>query len=361
MRLKELGNSGVKVSAIGQGSMGVGGNFSPDKSKDAEQVSALRLGIEKGMTFIDTAEIYGGGHAEEVIGEAIKGLRNKVFVATKFSPEHSTYDQVIASANASLQRLQTDYIDLYQLHWPNPEVAISETMRAMEDLADQGKIKQIGVSNFSLSQLKEAQAVLKKHRIVSNQVEYNLFDRSIEKDLLPYCEKEKISIIAYSPLDQGKSAKTISGKTTLAWLIAHPAVIAIPKALRPEHIAENASAMDIELTKDEFEKISNEFCRPILQVPTGSIKVSVNGEGARKVYQTVAEALENRLGFCPSPTALANYIKSHPDEEIKPVRLVKSLEKDGQYEYDLVEGRVKYWAWVIAFDGKRPIPALIRG
>jgi len=373
MKYKKFGSTGVSVAAIGQGSMGVGGQFSPDVSWDEEQVAALKLGIAHGMTLIDTAEIYGGGHAEEVIGKAIEGVRDRVFVATKFSPEHSSYRDVLAAAEGSLARLKTDYIDLYQIHWPNPEVDIRETMRALEELVDAGKVRHIGVSNFSLSQLKEVRTVLKKHGIVSNQVEYNLFDRSIEKDLLPYCEKENIALIAYSPLDQGKATsgsnvlETLAkkyGKTasqvTLNWLSVHPAVFPIPKALKPEHIAQNAGAVDFLLAPEDIEAMNIAFKREPLLVPVTAVEVSVQGEGARKVYQTREEALANRLGFTPSPSALANYIAKHPDEDIKPVRLMRRVANGGKSDYDLVEGRVRYWAWVIAFDGKRPIPAYVR-
>lgn len=376
MIYKKLGKTDTKVPAIGQGSMGVGGRFEVDTTYDDEQINALRLGIGNDMTLLDTAEIYGGGHSEELIGRAIYGIRDKVFIATKFSPEHSEYDDVISSCEGSLRRLGISCIDLYQIHWPNPEVDISETMRALEHLADQGKIRYIGASNFSLSQLEEARKALKKHDIVSNQVEYNLFDRSIEKDVLPYCEKEGISIIAYSPLDQGKTSdgeikevldklaekyKATPSQIALNWLGTHKPVISIPKALTKAHIVENASALDFDIDEEDLRKIDKASSREDMFVSTENIHVSVDGEGARKVYQTAEEAVENRLGFCPSPMALAKYIQEHPDERIKPVRLTKSL--DGGMEdnyYDLVEGRVRYWAWVLAFDGKRPIQARLR-
>lgn len=377
MTFKELNKTGTRIPTIGQGGMGIGGFFSPDDAgRDDAYIWAIRLGIECGLTFIDTAEVYGGGHSEELIGRATRGMRDKVFIATKFSPEHSAYDAVLAAAEGSLRRLGTNYIDLYQVHWPNPAIPIGETMRALEHLVDQGRVRYIGVSNFSLSQLKETRNVLTKHDIVSNQVEYNLFDRSIEKNLLPYCEKEKISVIAYSPLDQGKkmdsgkgggALETIAaryGKTAsqiaLCWLAMHDPVIPIPKALTEEHIRENAAAADIFLSREDFDRISQAYAREPLLVPIDQIEVSVRGEGARKVYQTKEEAIANKLNFCPSPADLAGYIKKHADEDIKPVRLVRAVEKDDGYPYDLVEGRVRYWAWVIAFRGSRPIPAYVR-
>jgi diketogulonate reductase-like aldo/keto reductase len=375
MTTKELNRTGIAVSALGQGSWGMGGFFSSDASKDDVCVRALRAGIESGMTFIDTAEVYGAGHAEELIGRAAEGMRGKVFIATKFSPEHSEYSKVLAAAEGSLRRLKTDYIDLYQAHWPNPGVPVGETMRALEHLVSQGKVRHIGVSNFSLSQLTEAREALTKHDIVSNQVEYNLFDRSIEQDLLPYCEKEKISVIAYSPLDQGKIYKGHNGdvleavakrygktpsQVILNWLLMHGPVLPIPKALSEGHIRENAAAADFRLSKEEFELISTTYARDPILVPVDEIEVSVNGEGARKVYQTKEEAVANKLNFCPSPLDLAAHIKLHGGENIKPVRLVRSIEKNSAHRYDLVEGRVRYWAWVLAFEGSRPVPAYVR-
>src|SRR5215510_8858017 len=192
MEFKPLGNTGVMVPEIGLGVWRYSGGVEP-----------LRLGIELGAFLIDTAEIYG---TENVVGQAVKGLRDRVFLATKVSPDHLRYDEMRRAAEASLHRLETNYIDLYQIHWPNAYVPIQETMRAMEALVDAGLVKYIGVSNFSLNQLREAQAAMRKYSIVSNQVLYNLNRRYIEWDLLPYCQQQRITIIAYTPLDDGRLA-----------------------------------------------------------------------------------------------------------------------------------------------------------
>jgi diketogulonate reductase-like aldo/keto reductase len=374
MKYKDFAQKSTKISAIGQGCMGIGGYLSSDLRQDEEQMKALRLGIEHGMTLIDTAEAYGDGHSEELVGRAIMGIRHKVFIATKFSPEHNSYDGVIKSAEESLNRFRTNYIDLYQVHWPNPKIPIAETMRAMERLLLDGKIRYIGVSNFSLKELKEAEKHLSKNFIASIQVEYNLFDRIIENNILPYCKQAGITIIAYSPLDQGRIAsgdekirklKIIAdkyGKTmaqvALNWLIMHPSVIAIPKAVRSDHIKENASAADFELSGDDFKELCNIFNQEIVYVPTDRICVVPGGQGNRQVYQTIEEALENKLGFVPSPVDLAQDIRD--GEVLKPVRVVHSSDKTGKYDYDLIEGRIRYWAWVIAHNGKTPIPVFIR-
>ncbi|MBW7990146.1 MAG: aldo/keto reductase [Planctomycetes bacterium] len=350
--------------------MGIGGYLSKDSHQDDNQVKALRLGFELGMTFIDTAEVYGNGHSEELVGRAIEGIRDKVFIASKVSPEHLFYDDLLLSAEKSLRKLKTDYIDLYQVHWPNPKVPIDETMRAMEQLVRNGKVRYVGMSNFSLRQFKAAQAVLSENEIVSVQVEYNLFDRNIENSILPYCESESIITIAYSPLDQGQIAgdykktkalemianrynRTVA-QVALNWLISHPSVIAIPKATNPIHIRDNASAADFELSDEDFEEISRVFTQKYIYAPTDRIRVIV---GNRQVYQTVDEALENKLSFVPSPLDLAQDIRK--DEILKPIKVTQSTDESGKYDYDLIEGRIRYWAWVIAHQGKKTIPVYV--
>lgn len=374
MNYKELGKKHTKVPAIGQGCMGIGGYLSRESLHDDNQIKALRLGIELEMTFIDTAEAYGNGHSEEIVGRAVEGIRDKVFIATKVSPEHLSYDALLRSAEGSLRRLKTDYIDLYHVHWSNPKIPISETMRAMKRLLKAGKIRYVGVSNFSLTELKEAQAAISEDEIVSIQTEYNLFDRSIENNILPYCEHEGITTIAYSPLDQGKIAsgdkriealemiadkysRTIA-QVALNWLISHPSVIVIPKATNPEHIKENAAAADFELSDEEFKEISEIFAQECVYVPTDRIRVIKGGQGNRQVYHTLEAAIENKLGFVPSPVDLAHDIRE--GEVLKPVRVIRSTDKTGNYDYDLTEGRIRYWAWVIAYSGEKMIPVYIR-
>lgn len=374
MKYKELGKTNTKIPAIGQGCMGIGGYLSRDPLQDNDQIKALRLGIELGMTFIDTAEVYGTGHSEEIVGRAIKGIRDKVFIATKVSPENLSYDALLQSAEDSLHRLNTDYIDLYQVHWPNPKIPISETMRAMEQLLKERKIRHVGVCNFSLKELKEAQVALLEDVIVSIQVEYNFFDRTIENSILPYCEREGITTIAYSPLDQGRIAncerrikvlQMIANKynrtkaqIALNWLISHCSVITIPKATNPVHIKENASSADFDLLEEDFKEIDKIFTQECVYVPTDKIRVVLGGQVDRLVYQTVEEAIENKLKFSPGPIDLAKSIGE--DEPLKPIRVIRSTDKTGKYDYDLIEGRIRYWAWVIAYNGEKPIPVYIR-
>jgi diketogulonate reductase-like aldo/keto reductase len=276
MDFKELGKSGQRIPVLGLGTYGIGGLSSYAFGEEGS-VRALRLGLELEMSFIDTAEIYASGRSEEVVAKAIKGQREKVFVATKVSSDHLHYDGVIKACESSLERLQTSHIDLYQVHWPNPRIPIAETMKAMEHLVAEGKIHYIGVSNFSVEQTKEAQDALSRNSLASNQVEYSLLERSIEDELLPYAEKERITIIAYTPIAKGQFSRGGRGEkwqvldqiaskygksriqVALNWLIAKQPVVAIPKAANLEHVRENAGAAGWQMTKDDQDVLSEAF------------------------------------------------------------------------------------------------------
>ena len=363
--VKQLSTTSIKLPAVGQGM----GQYKWDDS----QIEVLRAGIDLGMNFIDTAEGYDNGHSEEIIGKAIKGIRDKVIVGTKFSPEHNSYEDVLRAAEGSLRRLQTDYVDLYQIHWPNPSIPLEDTIAAMERLVTEGKVRCIGVSNLYLRQLREAQSALVNEKVVSLQTEYNLFDRMIEDETLPFCSHNRILIIAYSPLDQGRIADGVtrsnllgklarkydktSAQIALRWLINKPPVIAIPKAKNIKHLKENASAVDFDIEEKDITEIDRIFERLRIYVLPDRIRVSIQGQANRLVYQTIEEAKENRLGHVPSPTDLAKSIVE--EGAIKPIRLIRTMNTSGKYDYDLVEGRIRYWAWVIAC-GNIPIPAYVR-
>lgn len=255
MNLKQLGKTGETIAEIGQGTWQYQGG-----------VEALRLGISLGATHIDTAEMYG---TEEVVGRAIEGERENIFLATKVWNDHLRYDDLLKACEDSLNRLRVKQVDLYMIHWPNPSVPIRESMRAMEELVKRGKIRHIGVSNFSVAQLKEAQDALSSNEIVSNQVKYSLGSRDIEQDLIPYCKKEKVTVVAYSPLKGHELNKvmeeiaTRNGKTrvqtALNFLTAEENVVTIPKANRLDHVRENCGASGWRLSTDDLKRISDAF------------------------------------------------------------------------------------------------------
>lgn len=373
MKTIQIGADSV-VPAIGQGCGRIGLRENRSNISEAEEIYALQYGIDAGMTFLDTAEVYSDGNSELLVGRAIRGRREKVFLATKFSPENSSYENVISSLESSLRRLQTDHVDLYQAHWPNPSIPIEETMSALAKLKTDGKVKNIGLSNFSKREFMQAQANLNSFTIVSNQVELNLVDRFAEQELLPFLQSIRCTLIAYSPLDKGRNAsgdprelvlsrlskkyeKTTS-QIALNWLISKGNVMAIPGSSNLKHLEENAIAMRIELEKNELSEIDEIFTPKLVYIPCEAIRVSMSGEGGKLVYQTRAEAIENNLNLAPSPLELAAYVEA--GDPVKPVRLIPNTDQNSEFKYDLVEGRLRYWAWVLAFNGEKPIPAYVR-
>jgi len=276
---REFGRKKVKLSAIGMGTYYdvpwiMSSRLLSRREGKEEKIAALKRSIDLGINLIDTAEMY---DTEPLVAEAIHDhKRDTLFIATKVWSTHLKYNQVLKAAQRSLTKLQCDYIDLYQIHWPNPMVPIKETMRAMEKLVDDGKVRYIGVSNFSLSQLKGAEEALSKHELASNQVQYGLKARKIEDDLLPYCEKNNIAILAYRPVAHGALAnpsgklKTVvdeisrkhHGKTpaqiALNWLVNKSKIVfPIPRASRPERIIENIGATGWNLDPDDLTKLNN--------------------------------------------------------------------------------------------------------
>jgi diketogulonate reductase-like aldo/keto reductase len=274
---KSLGKTGESVAAIGLGTWNMGGRESPDYRDDERLIEAIRYAVELGMNHIDTAEMYAAGHAEELVGEAVKQFsRDEVFIATKVWPSNLRYEDVIRSCRRSLERLQLKYVDLYMVHWPNPRIPLQETMKAMERLVKDGLIRYIGVSNFDVELLEEAMNALKREEIVANQVEYSLEAREVERELIPFCERNGITVTAYTPLGKGRipaeaASNTPRGKIlaemaqrygktpvqiALNWVIWRPNVITIPKAARKEHLEENAGAAGWRLTEEDYKRLS---------------------------------------------------------------------------------------------------------
>jgi diketogulonate reductase-like aldo/keto reductase len=255
MILKELGRTGVRIPEVGIGTSDYHGGPGP-----------LRQGLDRGALFIDTAETYG---AEAVVGEAIRGIRDRVFIATKISPEHFRPADLRHSVDASLLRLGVDEIDLLQLHHPNSAIPIQETMGSLGELVDAGKVRFCGVSNFSVDQLEDAQKAVRRHPVVSNQVRFNLIDRTIETGLLRYCQAQRITVIAYSPLAASlgrimdfDASGTIAGiaratgkspaQIAINWCLCRDGVVAIPKGRSQEQILENCGASDWRLSTEQI-------------------------------------------------------------------------------------------------------------
>ena len=272
MELKRLGASGVMVPEIGLGTWRYSGGSEP-----------LRRGVELGANLIDTAEMY---RTEDQVGEAIAGIRERVFIATKVLGSNLRYDAVLRAADKSLRLLGVDKIDLYQIHWPNPGVPIAETMRAMERLVSDGLVDHIGVSNFSVEDMMEAQSAMQNNPIVSNQILYNLRRRRAERDVIPHCLAHDIMVMAYSPLHEGalvgngggrlrralglggdlqvlaeisdETGKT-AAQVALNWVADQEGVIAIPKSNSVARTEENCAASGWHLTGDQRQRLDRAF------------------------------------------------------------------------------------------------------
>lgn len=269
--VEPLRNMPLKLPQLGMGTWGMGGKFKRDPSNADESVELLRYGFDLGFRLVDVAERYGEGLTEEIVGRALAGRdREEVFVISKVWKDHLRHDDVLRAAEGSLRRLGTDYIDLYLVHWPNPEVSLAETMRALEKLRERGVIRHIGVSNFDVPLLEEARSLLPNAPLSANEAEYNLAVRGAEKDAIPYCKAHGIQFIAYRPLAKGAflSKKNAAfdalartyGRTpaqiALNWIIRQ-GITAIPKAGSREHLLENWGAQGFELSKEDARILSS--------------------------------------------------------------------------------------------------------
>ncbi|MER8955036.1 aldo/keto reductase [Mesorhizobium sp. M0833] len=260
---------GEAVPVLGQGTWKMG----EDTRRRADEANALKLGLDLGMTLIDTAEMYASGGAEQVVAEAIAGHRDEVFLVSKVLPSNASRAGVKRACENSLRHLATDRIDLYLLHWPG-SVPLMETVGAFEALKAAGKIRHWGVSNFDTDEMEELVRLPAGGNVQTNQVLYNLSQRGVEFDLAPWSRQRGMPLMAYSPVDQGVLARNARldaiaarhgatpAQIALAWVMAQEGVIAIPKASRAEHVRQNVAALDIELTSEDFAEIDRAFPPP---------------------------------------------------------------------------------------------------
>lgn len=275
MKCKTVGK--LKIPVVGLGTWGIGGFMEADYSKDNESIYAIKEAINMGYSHIDTAEVYGAGHTEELVGEAIKSFdRSKLIITDKVFKINLRYNDLIKSCKNSLKRLQTNYIDIYLIHAPNPEIPLNETMKAMDYLVEQGLARHIGVSNFSVEQMMEAQKY-SKNKIVANQIPYNLLSRNkshtgnwvnMEAEIIPYCQENNIIIMAYRPLERGfllnphpvldelsKKYERTKAQIAINWLISKENVITIPKSTNIEHLKENSDAVGWSMSGEDIRSL----------------------------------------------------------------------------------------------------------
>ena len=266
--------SGEQVPVLGLGTWHMGER--PEKRRD--ELDAIRFAVDNGMKLIDTAEMYGDGAAEELIGEALRGRRSDAFIVSKVLPHHATRRGTVAACEDSLRRLGTDYLDMYLLHWPGT-VPLEETLEAFDALLRAGKIRYWGVSNFDAPDMEELAALPGGDAVATNQVLYNLMRRGIEFDLAPWCRQRKLPIMAYSPLEQGRllgdpellrvaaEHSATPAQIALRWVLRDDATIALPKAGTPGHVAQLRSALDIRLSAQDLAALDLAFPPPKRKVP----------------------------------------------------------------------------------------------
>ena len=272
--------SGSAASRLGQGAWQIG----DDRRKRTEELLALNVGLDLGLNLIDTAEMYGNGRSEELVAEVIAGRREQIYLVSKVLPENASRRGTIAACERSLQRLKTDYLDMYLLHWRG-SVPLEETLEAFTTLRDRGSIRHFGVSNFDREDLDEATALPGGTDIATNQVLYNLEQRGVEFELLPRCRERGVPLMAYSPLGSDsrrlrthpvlKKLAARRGATparlALAWLLRHPDVVVIPKASSEAHVRDNHAALVLELTGEDLAELDRTFPPPQRPTPLAMI------------------------------------------------------------------------------------------
>jgi diketogulonate reductase-like aldo/keto reductase len=266
--------SGEAVPVLGQGTWGL----AEGKHDRDQEIRALRLGLELGMSLIDTAEMYANGETEKLVGEAIHGHRDETFLVSKVLPQNASRTATIAACERSLRRLKTPWLDLYLLHWRG-SIPLRETVEGLETLLQVGKIRYWGVSNFDIDDMEELVDLPHGNHVAANQVLYNLTRRGIEYDLMPWCSNRKIPIMAYSPVEQGRLLKNRElqrvadrlnakpAQVALAWVLRQAGIIAIPRAGTPEHVREDRAALELHLTEEDMKALDGAFPPPSRKQP----------------------------------------------------------------------------------------------
>jgi len=372
MIYKSLGGTEEKISALGLGTNGIGNRRNYNKLIVDTRIKIYKKAVDLGINYFSTAELYGEGFADEILAKAIKNKRKEIIILSKFNPENaSSPKNSKRSLEGSLRRLQTDYIDIYQMHWPNALVSMEVVVSTLEKFLKQGKIRYIGVSNFDLNLIKKFSNLLQGRSFVTVENEYNILERSAEKGLLKYCEKNGQTLIAYSPLNHGrlswnpihlKILHYLSSKygkkpmqIIISWLVSHNPVVSLVKTNNIKHLMENVDSLNLKLEREDIELIDNTYLSKLKYVMTEQIFLRNTD------YRNEVEALENKLNLLPSPQVLAENIKAY--NLFKPLRLVFKGKSSKHYynldDYDYMGELKKYWAWRIAFGIHKPIPSYV--
>ncbi len=370
MDLRKLPGTGATISPIGQGATRLGTRDRHDRKTVEARIAALRHGIARGLSYVDTAPLYGGGFSEEVVGEALTGIRRRCFLATKVHlDDDSDRRSVRQSIRDSMRRLATDYLDLVQIHWPNPFARQDEVLAGLEEAVVEGEVRHIGVSNYCAREIGEAQRHLSKSQIVTNQYEFNLLNRGILEDLRSLAQD--VLLIAYSPLNQGRLAASSKqaavireialergatpAQVVLAAVLADGQCVAVVRASSIGHVDDAAGALELALSSDELDRIRSESpAGPVFISPD---EIELVGTAQMPPYRSLEDAQTNNHVLVPSPAALAERIRNGA----LPMPLRVHRKADGHYiadTYDPMDQVKKFWAWVMARPSE-PIPVYV--
>ena len=368
MKYKFIKNNSKKIFPIGLG-CGIG-NYNSHYSYK-ELLTIIRKSFEYGVNFFDTAPVYGDGASEKILGNAFSlREKEKIFIATKISPEMLASSNIVKSVNNSRKNLKVNNIDLIQIHWPNPKINLFESMDTLLKLRDDKIVKSIGICNYTFSDLKK---ILKKYgssSISTFQTEYNLFDRTADGELYNFLKKNNIILLGYSPLAQGKIFNGKNQKTILeiiskkynisiAQLILNwmskKNIIPIPNSLNNKRMLENIKSINFSILSKDL-KIIESKCKSKIE-KIDAKKIVIESKLNPKVYTTIEEAKLNKFNMVPSPLNLSREIKENP-KMIKPIRIKEVFFKKRKKLY-LIEGRLRFWSWIIAFGWNKKIPALV--
>jgi len=359
------------LTPMGIGAMGFGGYFTKDLKNNSQQVRLIEEACDLGVNVIDTAEVYGQGASEETIGKTSQSVRNNLFIMSKFSPENSKPSDIFKSIDASLKRIKRDYLDVYQPHWPQPGVRVEETLEILEKLKSLGKIRFSGLSNFTSQQINSI-ALEKYNSLRFLQCERNPVEHNLADDLIPIANSLDGVIIAYSPFREGQIFKSIKfaefesfamslgftpSQLILAWGMANGKTIVIPKVSSLKHLRENVESMQISLSNSDIDYISDLFKPQIIQILPKDIipDISVK-EDQRLIYKSLEEAKNNIYNLSPGPMEILREIQENQGLLHKAIK-VKEINKDGRYV--LLDGRLRFWAWVILNGWHKPIDSII--
>jgi len=368
--MRSLPGSSESIPAIGIGTTGMGTAEHHDRAYIDRRITSLLYGIDRGLTFIDTAALYGGGFSETILGEALGDRRRGCFLASKFYPyNHYSAGQVREAVLGSLRRLRTSHLDLIQVHWPNPHADTAEIFGGLDELVREGLVRYVGVSNYCGQELVQAQHHFGATRIVSNQYEFNLLGHSILEDMRRH-DLDTL-LLAYSPLNQGRLASSPRqrqvieeiasirnarpAQVVMAWVLSHRGVGAVARASSIDHVDDLLRAMELGLDDDECGAITAAGSGPPIAVDP--VDIELIGTPWRAPYLTLDQAIENALDLIPSPRALADRLLAGALE--MPIRLW--TKPGGGYvidSYDPFDQIKKFWAWVIARPGQ-PMPAYL--